>query len=53
MSSIVTGGVALWVPIIHSCLSGCMPVPMEGAAEPVSSADVEVREPLRIGHRFG
>jgi hypothetical protein len=26
---------------------------VEGAAESVPSADVEVRDPLRIGNRFG
>jgi hypothetical protein len=29
-----------------------MPVFVEGAAEPVPSADIEVREPLGIGDRF-
>ena len=43
----------LWVPIIHPCWSGSMPVLMEGAAESVASADVEVRDPLRIGDRSG
>jgi hypothetical protein len=43
----------LWVPIIHPCWSGCMPVLAEDAAESVPSADVEVRDPLRIGNRFG
>jgi len=41
------------VPIIHPCWSGSMPVLVEGAAEPVASADVEVRDLLRIGNRFG
>jgi len=45
--------VALRVPIIHQCWSGCMPVLVEGAAEPVSSADIQLRDPLRIGNRFG
>jgi len=43
----------LRVPIIHPCWSGCMPVLVEGAAEPVSSADIQLRDPLRIGNRFG
>jgi hypothetical protein len=30
-----------------------MPVLVEGAAEPVSSADIQLRDPLRIGNRFG
>jgi hypothetical protein len=29
-----------------------MPVLVEGAAEPVPPADIETREPLRIGDRF-
>jgi hypothetical protein len=29
-----------------------MSVLVEGAAEPVPSADIEVRDPLRIGNRF-
>jgi hypothetical protein len=37
----------LWVPIIHPCWSGSMPVLVEGAAEPVPSADIQLREPLR------
>ena len=44
---------AVWVPIIHPCWSGSMSVLVEGAAESVSSADIEVRDPLRIGDRFG
>src|ERR1035441_3376601 len=44
---------AVWVPTIHPCWSGSMPVLVEGAAEPVPSADVEVRDLLRVGHRFG
>ena len=32
---------------------GSMPVFVEGAAEPVPSADIEVRDPLGIGNRFG
>jgi hypothetical protein len=47
----VSGGVALPVPIIHPCWSGSMPVLVEGAAEPVPSADIEVLEPIRIGYR--
>jgi hypothetical protein len=43
----------VWVPIIHPCWSGGMLVFMEGAAEPVLSADIEVRDLLRVGHRFG
>jgi putative transposase len=42
-----------WVPIIHPCWSGSMPVLVEGAAEPVPSADIQLRDPLRIGNRFG
>jgi hypothetical protein len=42
----------LLVPIIHPCWSGSMSVLVEGAAEPVPSADIEVRDPLRIGNRF-
>jgi hypothetical protein len=44
---------ALWVPVIHPCWSGCMSVFVEGAAEPASSADIEVRNLLRVSHRFG
>ena len=44
---------AVWVPIIHPCWSGSMPVLVEGAAEPVPSADIQLRDPLRIGNRFG
>jgi len=36
----------LWVPIIHPRWSGGMPVLMEGATEPVPSADIEVRDLL-------
>jgi len=43
----------LWVPIIHPCWSGSMPVLVEGAAEPVPSADIQLRDPLRIGNRLG
>ena len=43
----------LWVPIIHPCWSGGMPILVEDAAEPVPSADIEVRDPLGIGNRFG
>jgi hypothetical protein len=43
----------LWVPIIRPCWSGSMPVLVEGAAEPVLSADIEVRDPLRISNRSG
>ena len=43
----------VWVPIIHPCWSGSMPVLVKSAAESVSSADIEVRDPLRIGGRFG
>ena len=48
----VTAAVAPWVPVIHPCWSGGMPVLVEGAAEPVRSADIEARGPLWIGHRF-
>ncbi len=48
-----TLAVALWVPIIHPCWSGSMSVLVEGAAEPVPSADIQLRDPLRIGNRFG
>ncbi len=44
---------ALWVPIIHPCWSGSMPVLVEGAAEPVPSADIQLRDPLTIGNRLG
>ena len=40
------------MPIIHPCWSGGMPVFVEDAAEPVPSADIEVRDPFRIGNRF-
>jgi hypothetical protein len=43
----------LRVPIIHPCWSGGMSILVEGAAESVPSADIEVRDPLRIGNRFG
>jgi hypothetical protein len=43
----------LWVPIIHPCWLGSMPVLAEGAAESFPSADIEVRDLLRIGNRFG
>jgi hypothetical protein len=46
-------GVAVWVPIIHPCWSGSMPVFVEDAAEAVVSADVQVRDLLRVGYRFG
>ena len=46
-------GLALWVPIIHPCWSGSMSILVEGAAESVPSADIEVRDALRIGNRFG
>ncbi len=42
----------LWVPIIHLCWSGRMPVLVEGAAEPVASADIELRDLLKIGNRL-
>ena len=44
---------AVWAPIIHPCWSDSMSVLVESAAESVSSADIEVRDPLRIGDRFG
>jgi hypothetical protein len=43
---------SLPVPIIHPCWSGSMSILAEGAAEPVSSADIEVRDLFRIGNRF-
>jgi hypothetical protein len=43
----------LWVPIIHPCWSGSILVLVEDAAEPVLSTDVEVRDLLRVGYRFG
>jgi Domain of unknown function (DUF4158) len=43
----------LSVPIIRPCWSGSMPVLVEDAAEPVSSADIEVRDLLGIGYRSG
>jgi hypothetical protein len=39
----------LWVPIIRPCWSGSMPVFVDGAAQSVSSADIEVRDPLNGG----
>jgi hypothetical protein len=30
-----------------------MPVLVEGAAEPVPSEDIQLRDPLRIGNRLG
>jgi hypothetical protein len=50
---LITRKWTLWVPIIHLCWSGRMPVLVEGAAEPVPSADIEVRDLLRIGNRLG
>ena len=47
------GRKTLWVPIIHPCCSGSMPVLVESAAEPVPSADTQLRDPLRIGNRIG
>ena len=44
---------AVWVPIVHPCWSGSMPVLVEGAAEPVPSADTQLRDPLKIGNRIG
>jgi hypothetical protein len=41
------------VPIIHPRWSGGISILVEGAAEPVPSADIEARDPLRIGNRFG
>ena len=41
------------MPIIHPRWSVGMPVLMEGATEPVPSADIEVRDLLGIGNRFG
>jgi len=43
----------LWVPIIHPCWSGGMSILVESAADPVPSAGIVVRDPLRIGDRFG
>ena len=43
----------LWMPIIHPCWSGSMPVLVEGASEPVPSADIQLRDPLPIGNRLG
>ena len=43
----------VWVPIIQPCWSGSIPVLVEGAAEPVPSADTQLRDPLRIGNRIG
>jgi hypothetical protein len=45
--------VTLWVPIIHLRWSGGISIFVEGAAEPVPLADIEARDPLRIGNRFG
>jgi hypothetical protein len=39
------------VPIIHPCWSGSVPVLVEGAAEPVSFADIQLRDPLRMGKK--
>lgn len=39
----------LWVPIIRPCWSGSMPVFVEGCRPSVSSADIEVRDPLNGG----
>lgn len=39
----------LWLPIIRPCWSGSMQVFVEDAAKAVSSADIEVRDLLRIG----
>jgi hypothetical protein len=44
---------ALWVPIIHPRWLGSTPVIAEDAAEPVPSADIEVRDLLGAGYRFG
>jgi hypothetical protein len=46
------GRPALWVPIIHPCWSGGMPILVEGAPEPVPSADIQLRDPLTIGNRL-
>ena len=43
----------VWVPIIHPCWSGSMPVLVEGATEPVPSADIQLCDPLTIGNRLG
>jgi hypothetical protein len=43
----------VWVPIIRPCGSGSMPILVEGAAEPVPSADIQLRNPLRTGNRLG
>jgi len=47
------GRADLWVPIIHPCWSGSMPVLVEGAAEPVPSGDIQLRDTLTIGNRLG
>jgi len=52
-SSSVDASSALWVPIILPHWSGGISILVEGAAEPVPSADIEARDPLRIGNRFG
>ena len=41
----------LWVPIIHPCWSGGMPVLVEDAAEAVASVDVEAGGSGRLGDR--
>jgi Winged helix-turn helix len=38
----------LRVPTIHPCWSGSMLVFVKEATEPVSSADIHVRDPLRV-----
>ena len=43
----------VWMPIIHPCWSGSMPVFVKGASEPVPSADIQLRDPLTIGNRLG
>ena len=47
------GVIAVWVPIIHPCWSRGMLVLVEGAAEAVPSADIQLRDLLRIGDQFG
>ena len=42
---------SLWVPIIHPCWSGSMPVLVEDAAEAVASVDVEAGGSGRLGDR--
>ncbi len=44
---------SMWVRIIHPCWSGGRSILVEGTGEPVPSADIEARDPLRIGDRFG